>query len=170
MGLQDTLRLYRERAGYKNARDFAENILKMRYTTFMGYELRGTWPTEETLCQIADALHVSVDDLLEHKSDRYAEMFHTLEALGFSVRQRPDGMIEISRQNYDEEGNATLKGWVYKSKEELFETFINAQRAYRERTINIFAGMLEDSFYDDRQKGKSVFLKQGEIKKKPKDK
>ena len=63
MSFQENLRYYREKAGYKQAKDFAE-VLNIPYSTYTGYEVRNREPKYETLCKIADLLHVSTDDLL----------------------------------------------------------------------------------------------------------
>lgn len=63
MGFQENLRHYREKAGYKSAKDFAD-ALGISPNTYVGYEVRGREPKYETLCKIADKLHVSTDDLL----------------------------------------------------------------------------------------------------------
>ncbi|WP_288165443.1 helix-turn-helix domain-containing protein, partial [Megamonas funiformis] len=63
MSFQENLRYYREKAGYKQAKDFAE-ALNIPYSTYTGYEVRNREPKYETLCRIADLLQVSTDDLL----------------------------------------------------------------------------------------------------------
>lgn len=63
MGFQENLRHYREKAGYKSAKDFA-NTLGIQPNTYVGYEVRGREPKYETLCKIADLLQISTDDLL----------------------------------------------------------------------------------------------------------
>jgi transcriptional regulator with XRE-family HTH domain len=63
MSFQENLRYYREKAGYKQAKDFAK-VLDVPYPTYVGYESQGREPKYETLCKIADLLHVSTDDLL----------------------------------------------------------------------------------------------------------
>ena len=80
MSLQDNLRTLRKKAGYTQAKDFAENVLKMSYSTYMGYETRGVWPSEETLIKIADALETSVDTLLGHyEGDSYVRKYFALK-------------------------------------------------------------------------------------------
>ena len=63
MSFQENLRYYREKAGYKQAKDFAK-VLDVPYPTYVGYESQGREPKYETLCKIADLLQVSTDDLL----------------------------------------------------------------------------------------------------------
>lgn len=63
MSFQENLRYYRTKAGYKQAKEFA-NILGISYTTYTSYENQGREPKYKTLCKIADLLKVSTDDLL----------------------------------------------------------------------------------------------------------
>ena len=63
MSFQENLKHYREKAGYKSAKEFA-NTLGIPPNTYVGYEVRGREPKYETLCKIADLLEVSADDLL----------------------------------------------------------------------------------------------------------
>lgn len=63
MSFQDNLKKYREQAGFKQAKEFAQ-FLDIPYTSYMAYENKGSFPNEKTLLKIANALHVSIDDLL----------------------------------------------------------------------------------------------------------
>lgn len=63
MSFQENLRYYREKAGYKQSKDFAK-VLGIPYPTYVGYESQGREPKYKILCQIADLLQVSTDDLL----------------------------------------------------------------------------------------------------------
>lgn len=63
MSFQENLRYHRKKAGYQQAKDFAE-ALNISYSTYKGYESQGREPKYETLCKIADLLQVSTDDLL----------------------------------------------------------------------------------------------------------
>lgn len=63
IGFQKNLRYYREKAGYKQAKEFAEE-LGISYTTYIAYENQGREPKYNTLIKIADMLNVSLDVLL----------------------------------------------------------------------------------------------------------
>ena len=65
MSFQDNLRKYRKLAGL-TAKDLAAQI-DIRYGTYVSYETAGKEPKLETLCKIAAALHVSIDELLGHR-------------------------------------------------------------------------------------------------------
>ena len=60
---QKRLRYYREKAGYKTARKFSEEI-KIPYSTYLSYENAGKEPKYETLIKIANKLGISTDELL----------------------------------------------------------------------------------------------------------
>ena len=68
MSFQENLKFYREKAGYKQAKDFAQ-ILNIPYPTYVGYESKNREPKYEMLCKIADLLKVSTDDLLGRTSN-----------------------------------------------------------------------------------------------------
>ena len=67
--LQDNLKILRKKAGYQSAKEFA-NSLDIPYTTYMGYENKGTWPTQENLFKIANKLGVSIDMLLSYEINK----------------------------------------------------------------------------------------------------
>lgn len=71
MSFQENLKHYREKAGYKSAKEFA-NTLGIPPNTYVGYEVRGREPKYEMLCKIADLLQVSTDDLLG-REDNYSK-------------------------------------------------------------------------------------------------
>lgn len=68
MAFQENLRYYREKAGYKQAKEFAK-ILGITYTTYIGYENKGREPKYSTLCKIADLLNISTDELLGRENN-----------------------------------------------------------------------------------------------------
>lgn len=63
MTFQERLRYYRERAGYKSAKEFAQK-LGMGYTTYVAYENKDREPRYEVLCKIARLLDTTPNDLL----------------------------------------------------------------------------------------------------------
>ena len=77
MSFQDNLRMYRERLGV-NAKDFAAQ-LGIKYTTYAGYENQGKEPKYETLCKIAAALHVSIDELVGYEPNRLQYWIDTFQ-------------------------------------------------------------------------------------------
>lgn len=68
MSFQENLKYYREKSGYKTAKDFAD-VLNIPYTSYVAYENKGREPKYEMLCKIADLLEVSTDDLLGQTSN-----------------------------------------------------------------------------------------------------
>lgn len=74
MSLQANLKRLRIKSKL-SARAFA-NQIGIKYANYLSYE-NGVWPSEKTLVAIADAFHVSIDELLGHsvrKYDEYKEM------------------------------------------------------------------------------------------------
>lgn len=65
MSFQENLRRYREAAGFSSARAFAEHI-GVPYTTYISYENKNAEPKYDKLCQIAAALGVTTDELLDY--------------------------------------------------------------------------------------------------------
>ena len=80
MQFQENLKYYREKAGYKTAKDFSK-ALKISYTTYFAYENQGREPKYEILCKIANLLNVSLDDLLGRTPTNEDEKIKELFAL-----------------------------------------------------------------------------------------
>ncbi len=88
-------------------------MLGIGYTTYMGYENRGAWPSQENLVKIAAALHVSIDELLgfEGKSTDWIEskLKPALNGTLISVDEvKRDGIIFLSYNN----GDSKIR-WAY---------------------------------------------------------
>ena len=87
MSFQDNLRRAREKAGYESAKDFAQNVLGIKYTTYLAYEgQEGREPKYDRLCEIAAALHVTTDELLGYDGEsvwrkKYEEVQRQLDAI-----------------------------------------------------------------------------------------
>ncbi len=93
MPFQENLRRYREKAGI-TARDMAKRI-GVKYTTYANYENMGSEPKFDTLCKIAAALHVSIDDLLGYNFDQYAYWEEIATHAGFKVGKSTNGKMEM---------------------------------------------------------------------------
>lgn len=77
MAFQDNLKHFREKAGF-TAKEFAD-LLNVPYGTYVSYENRAREPKYELLLKIADALHVSIDDLLGYKPDEMEQLIQILK-------------------------------------------------------------------------------------------
>ncbi len=133
MKFKDNLKKYREAAGYQQAKDFAA-ILGIGYTTYMGYENRGAWPSQENLIKIAALLHVSIDELLGYEGKDADWIESKLKpalcntAINFDGIQ-PDGKIQLSYVKKDNK----IEQWTYSMKE-MREFYDDAEReAEREK-------------------------------------
>lgn len=101
MSLQQNLKIYRDKAGYKSAKEFAA-LLNIPYYSYMSYENKGSWPNEENLCRIASALGCTPNDLLdfqpsiEDSFQYYADLVESLDLCAFlEVKALPDGQVAI---------------------------------------------------------------------------
>lgn len=93
MAFQENLRFYREKAGYRQAKDFAAAI-GLSYTTYIAYENQGREPKYETLRRIAEALNVSIDTLLGFSGvDRYEEFKRLVVNSGCSLEEDGEKVI-----------------------------------------------------------------------------
>ena len=100
MAFQENLKQARMAAGYVNAKEFAEKVLKMNYQTYNKYETQGAWPKEETLKRISRVLHVSVDSLLdlnnEEKESDYLEIAKSIAKMcGVKFHIPKEGFIQV---------------------------------------------------------------------------
>ncbi len=84
MKFNERLKHYREKAGYKTAKDFAKK-LELPYPTYVAYENTDREPRYELLKKICQLLNVSADDLLGMTSDKFSWFKGVLENNGFSV-------------------------------------------------------------------------------------
>ena len=78
MSFAENLRKYRIAAGYKSARAFSE-ALGLSQSTYFNYEKGTREPSLETVNKIANALHVSVSDLLGFSEKEEASAADELE-------------------------------------------------------------------------------------------
>lgn len=117
MGFQENLKYYREKAGYKTAKELAD-VLKLPYNTYAGYESKGREPKYNTLCKIADLLNVSTDELLGAKEKKYTAK--DLERL--AIRNRIMLEVEKQEQQWGEEKDLSSFQWISLIGEEFGET------------------------------------------------
>ena len=117
MNFHENLRYYRERAGYKTAKELAD-ILNLAYNTYVGYEVRGREPKYQMLCKIADLLHVSTDELLGAKEKTYTAK--DLDRL--AIRNRIMLEVEKQERQWGDEKELSPFEWQCLILEEIGET------------------------------------------------
>lgn len=103
MSFQDRLIHYRERAGYKSAKDFAKK-LGINYTTYMGYENKHREPKFSLLVKMAQLLGVTTDELLGMEPDKLAWIKGQIENNGFNIsvaKQKANGESMYLVENLD---------------------------------------------------------------------
>lgn len=113
MSFQENLKYYREKSGYKSAKEFA-NTLGIPPNTYVGYEVRGREPKFDTLCKIADLLEVSTDDLLGRKEPQLKDNL---------MKIKNKVMLEVNKQNkqWGDESELTPHQWLGLIQEEVGE-------------------------------------------------
>lgn len=113
MSFQENLKYYREKSGYKTAKDFAD-VLNIPYTSYVAYENKGREPKYEMLCKIADLLEVSTDDLLGRKEPQLKDNL---------MKIKNKVMLEVNKQNkqWGDESELTPHQWLGLIQEEVGE-------------------------------------------------
>lgn len=84
MDFKTRLKHYREKAGYKTAKDFAKK-LGIPYPTYVAYENTDREPKFNVLIQISQLLNVTTDELLGNKPDKLQWIKGIVENNGFRV-------------------------------------------------------------------------------------
>ena len=115
------LRLFRQKAGYKTAKDFSEK-LGISYTTYIGYEYKGQEPRYDTLKRICQLLNVSSDDLLmadplKSKQERLREIDtkQKRQVLDFLEMALHAADVHVSLE-YDEQREVVLINFLVSQK------------------------------------------------------
>lgn len=137
MAFQENLRFYREKAGYKQAKEFAAAI-GVNYSTYIGYENQGKEPKYETLLRIAAALNVSIDTLLDFSGvDRYEEYKHLVIAAGYDIEEDGEKVIIVAHEQRVKAGFSRI-GFCYmigKSLQTIDELTQPIKREFIRQTI-----------------------------------
>ena len=68
MSFNENLKRIRKEKYTGTVKSFAEDILKISYKTYHGYEIKDALPPEATIIKIAKALNVSIDELFGIKT------------------------------------------------------------------------------------------------------
>lgn len=112
MSFQENLKYYREKAGYKTAKEFAD-VLNIPYNTYTAYENQKREPKLEMLIKIADLLNISLDDLLGRKEQSNDSL----------IKIRNKVMQEVNKQNkqWGNESELTPHQWLGLIQEEVGE-------------------------------------------------
>lgn len=153
MSFQENLRYYREKIGYKQAKDFAK-VLGIPYPTYVGYESQGREPKYETLCKIADELQVSTDDLLGRTTniignkDDYI-LLKRLDKLLYIANKNHNTDIKVqkidSNNIYFKNNNASIPFEYTVNKKQIIKAFNKIDIEHEEETSNILALFLSNT-------------------------
>lgn len=144
MKFSENLRRYREQAGFKSAKEFAD-LIGVQYSTYVNYENSDREPRFDIVSKIAKALNISIDQLMgfEKPEDKIQRYRQKLQNLGFSVLfqdvnsgynvliENRDGLIsEFSSQDFMElmkniESSKELAAIEYAVYNNAFEEYKN---------------------------------------------
>lgn len=88
MLFQERLRKYRKEAGYKSAKDFADEM-GIPYPSYMAYENKKREPKYDVLMKMADKLGVAIDELLgyEQKQATVEQADFDKKAIGERIKE-----------------------------------------------------------------------------------
>ena len=143
MSLKDNLRKQRESAGYTSAKEFSK-LVNVPYTTYMGYENRGSWPTEDNLCKMASLLGVTTDELLGYSFNEYDKYKRMVQRAGFFVDDNSnhfegspqDEQVFVFYQiNADDESD--MEKVIFKSRADFIRILKDAYSIYSKNTEKI---------------------------------
>lgn len=141
MSFQENLRKYRERAGYSQAKEFAEKI-SVPYQTYLNYENKGTEPKYATLCKIAEVLGVSTDELLGYSLDEFERCKALLPAGHFAFERNEENELIVIRTN------RIINGEKFSANFDSELNFINAMHKIEHILHDDFAKKTENLFSD----------------------
>lgn len=135
----ENLRRLREQAGYKQAKEFAA-VVGVPYTTYSSYEKLGREPRYEVLCKIAEALSVSIDELLGYNTpSKERDLFAECKTLIESVVMDGEPLLVSRTRHLDEK---EYSGVVIQRGGELGYPF--ARFASRAEFIAFVQGIMHD--------------------------
>lgn len=171
MSFANNLRKYREQAGFKSAKEFAD-FINLPYTTYVNYEKEknNREPRFDIVSKIAKALNISIDQLMgfEKPEDKIQRYRQKLQNLGFSVLfqdvnsgynvliENRDGLIsEFSSQDFMElmkniESSKELAAIEYAVYNNAFEEYKN------EKYKNVGAELIKKIATDNSEEAKAL--------------
>lgn len=171
MSFANNLRKYREQAGFKSAKEFAD-FINLPYTTYVNYEKEknNREPRFDIVSKIAKALNISIDQLMgfEKPEDKIQRYRQKLQNLGFSVLfqdvnsgynvliENRDGLIsEFSSQDFMElmkniESSKELAAIEYAVYNNAFEEYKN------EKYKNVSAELIKKIATDNSEEAKAL--------------
>ncbi|SHK81824.1 Helix-turn-helix [Selenomonas ruminantium] len=127
MSLKDNLKKCRESTGY-TAKQFA-TLAGIPYQTYVNYETKGTWTSEENLYKIAETLNVSFDVLLGRKIDwfKYYVKKFNVDGIG-TIKEGKHGKVLVTLNILDSPPFAPA---VIMTREEFVELCKGAEKEPR---------------------------------------
>ena len=116
----DNLRKYRQAAGYKTSKAFA-NKLEIPYQTYVNYENGGREPKFDLLCRMAKELKITPNILLGFQMDEFINSKSFWQSTDdYQVQTMPDGTVHLSlpvtfdsRATLNDEGQIAYKTYKH---------------------------------------------------------
>lgn len=124
MSFQENLKYYREKAGYKTAKELAD-ALNLPYNTYAGYESKNREPKYQMLCKIADLLNVSTDELLGRENNILGKI-NVLPLLPTKFKLTPLEQLKVAAGEMVEASNACF---IYSNRRHFLEELCDVQVA-----------------------------------------
>ena len=114
-------------------------LINVPYQTYMGYENKGVEANYDTLCRIATALHVSIDDLLGHTAPgEHERLIEYARSCGLEVTEE-NGLVTV---RLTEEGMEGLTPGVIKALQRV--NLQPVEVPYFDYTVTYIRGLMEE--------------------------
>lgn len=147
MGFAENLKRLRKEKGISRAE--IAKTLNMTENAFGTYERGEREPPIEKLCRIADTLHVTTDELLGHKLDKYETMYSYLQNMGATIKKNDDSISIGFPLSPDSHGSTGEQFWVYQTEEGLYIAVQKAINTMEKETRTIQKRFLMEQFSND---------------------
>lgn len=146
MSFSENLRKYREQAGFKSAKEFAD-FINLPYSTYVNYENSDREPKYEVLIKMADTLGVSLDDLLgrakqENRMNNEEYMKMLMER---DVENKRNALIHLTKAlSYTDCGVIDME--YSQEKEIVTVTFLSGEKRVADVKFDSTEAMMYDIF------------------------
>lgn len=148
MSFSENLKKYREKMGFKSAKEFAD-FINLPYTTYVNYEKEknNREPKYEVLIKMADTLGVSLDDLLgrakqENRMNNEEYMKMLMER---DVENKRNALIHLTKAlSYTDCGVIDME--YSQEKEIVTVTFLSGEKRVADVKFDSTEAMMYDIF------------------------
>lgn len=99
MSFQENLRKYRQLAGYKTAKEFANTLSTTTYDAYLSYETKGREPRYKVLEEIAVKLGTTPNNLLGWESVQ-SDVLQEIQETRTQLEQMDDRLQQLDKRLY----------------------------------------------------------------------